>query len=733
MRHRCRRRALTPCRLGLERGNIDATGRILDGLGPDTYRSPQSSEAPDDVLAAELIEQLRDGPPSVKAAARLGLADIFERRGQLDLVAELLAANTAQGEADARTLQRLAATYRALGRPDEAVEAAWRAQAVGPAEHTLASPPHDTAGRTPPRRWERETAPMPRATARSYGRRQAGPRRRTPVFALGIAACALVVALLGAGLLGAALVSSGSTLSSAVSSAPVDPPDTSVPWARASNAEGGPPATANPPVETEQAPAVPTAPPVTHPAVPPTATAMAPATAQSSQPTPSAAPGLEDAAERAKSFTALVITNDGLGSAFAIGEGRFITNFHVVEGARSIRVRVANDEALPAEVVQYDDLRDLAMLKVEGADVPAADIRDARELRSAETLLVVGYPQADRLRPSESTVTRGIFSARWQSPWDVWHVQMDAPINPGNSGGPVIDAQGRVVGVATMSLRGTVGLNFAVASDEVLSFLSGQGAVSRPPATGRPPTEARVPVQGARPELANVIVPSVTVPPGGTATLSYDIVNPNDVPVQAVLGASIRLGGGKWLDDRASDRTVTAPPGRSTQARQFRVPEDAEAGSYDVWTSLLSEDMKTSYGQKVAPGVLGVRAGTAPVPAPPAAPAPRSSAPEDAVRRHYAALGARDFQTAWGLLSPDVKADIAFEDWAAGYRTTQSVTVTSISTVAQTASAATVQVTVVSTDVQDGRTITQTFSGTRQLVNSGGTWLLDAASMRKVR
>jgi S1-C subfamily serine protease len=112
--------------------------------------------------------------------------------------------------------------------------------------------------------------------------------------------------------------------------------------------------------------------------------------------------------------------------------------------------------------------------------VPAATLRNSADLQSAEPLYVVGYPLGTKLGIEEITFTRGIFSARRQTPNGVWYVQTDATMNHGNSGGPVGDANGNVVGVATFVLRDSNGLNFAVASDEIRAFLDG-GGVAPPP------------------------------------------------------------------------------------------------------------------------------------------------------------------------------------------------------------------------------------------------------------
>src|SRR5205814_10376486 len=125
---------------------------------------------------------------------------------------------------------------------------------------------------------------------------------------------------------------------------------------------------------------------------------------------------------------------------------------------------------------------------------------------------------------------------------------------------------------------------------------------------------------------------------------TYDIEDTNAFGMTGVLGASIRPGGGSWMDDSSIDARVTVSPGRSSYSRTFRVPPGAPGGAYEVWQSLLDDALKRSYGKLIQNGltVNGTQA---------SAPSSNGS-PADAVRRHYQALGAHDFQTAWNLLSP---------------------------------------------------------------------------------
>jgi hypothetical protein len=100
--------------------------------------------------------------------------------------------------------------------------------------------------------------------------------------------------------------------------------------------------------------------------------------------------------------------------------------------------------------------------------------------------------------------------------------------------------------------------------------------------------------------------------------------------------------------------------------------------------------------------------------------------PESAVRNHYAAIGARDFSTAWSLLSPTRRAALDYGTWIDGYRTTRTVRVPSVITVEQSGDTATVAVTVVATDAEGAGMVTRTFRGTWGLVVTDGGWKLDA-------
>jgi len=158
----------------------------------------------------------------------------------------------------------------------------------------------------------------------------------------------------------------------------------------------------------------------------------------------------------------------GMGSGVVISpDGYIVTNNHVVDGAVDIRVTTSNRRVLKAKLIGTDPLTDLAVLKVDGADLSSAPWGDSKELKPGQTVLAFGNPYGFRF-----TVTRGIVSALNRPNPDPTNrskpgefIQTDAAINPGNSGGPLVDARGQVVGINTflISPSGTFsGMGFAI-------------------------------------------------------------------------------------------------------------------------------------------------------------------------------------------------------------------------------------------------------------------------------
>ena len=198
---------------------------------------------------------------------------------------------------------------------------------------------------------------------------------------------------------------------------------------------------------------------------------------------PAATPTLtpEQAVKPVLDATVLVETDKGTGSGVVLGAGGVVTSYHVVEGAARVTVRFADQRSAPAQVVRVDRRRDLALLAVPTTEAPVP-LGDTEGLQPGAPLLAVGYPLSSVIGSRSASVTRGAFSGLWRSGDDTWFVQTDTAVNPGNSGGPLLDGQGRVVGLVTFGVPQAVGLNYAVGANEVRVFLASGDNPPPPPA-----------------------------------------------------------------------------------------------------------------------------------------------------------------------------------------------------------------------------------------------------------
>src|SRR5580700_6344437 len=158
----------------------------------------------------------------------------------------------------------------------------------------------------------------------------------------------------------------------------------------------------------------------------------------------------------------------GLGSGVIISpDGYIVTNNHVVEGATDIRVTMSNRNVFSAKLIGTDPLTDLAVIKINGTNLPSVPWGDSAKLRPGQTVLAFGNPYG-----LQFTVTRGIISALKRPNLDASDrrkpgefIQTDAAINPGNSGGALVDARGELIGINTflISSNGSFsGMGFAI-------------------------------------------------------------------------------------------------------------------------------------------------------------------------------------------------------------------------------------------------------------------------------
>ncbi|MDD4169787.1 MAG: trypsin-like peptidase domain-containing protein [Desulfotomaculaceae bacterium] len=175
----------------------------------------------------------------------------------------------------------------------------------------------------------------------------------------------------------------------------------------------------------------------------------------------------------------------GLGSGFIVSaDGYILTNEHVISSADTIEVTVAGrDEPYPAQKIGTDHELDLAVLKIEAADLPTLQLGDSGRVRVGDWVIAIGNPYG-----LDHTVTVGVISAK-ERPINLGDrqfknlLQTDASINPGNSGGPLLNLNGEVVGINTAINAEAQGIGFAIPSSTVqavINDLISKGSVDHP-------------------------------------------------------------------------------------------------------------------------------------------------------------------------------------------------------------------------------------------------------------
>ena len=176
----------------------------------------------------------------------------------------------------------------------------------------------------------------------------------------------------------------------------------------------------------------------------------------------------------------------GVGAGFIIDEsGRAVTNAHVIDGAASITATLYDGEKVAAELLGWDPISDVAVLQLASYNKPFVPVKlgNSAQLRVGQHVLVVGSPFGLGF-----TLTSGIISGlgsgmALSGSQNAALVQTTAPINPGNSGGPLVDSQGRVIGMTTATLMGAQNIGFAIPIDvakDVLARLHDRGKIERP-------------------------------------------------------------------------------------------------------------------------------------------------------------------------------------------------------------------------------------------------------------
>lgn len=161
-------------------------------------------------------------------------------------------------------------------------------------------------------------------------------------------------------------------------------------------------------------------------------------------------------------------TRRGVGSGFILSaDGLIMTNAHVVSGADELTVTLPDKREFKAKLVGADKRSDVALVKIDAANLPTVKIGDVGKLKVGEWVIAIGSPFN-----FENTVTAGIVSAKQRDTGELLpFIQTDVAINPGNSGGPLINMRGEVVGINSQIYSpsgGYAGISFSIPIDEAM-------------------------------------------------------------------------------------------------------------------------------------------------------------------------------------------------------------------------------------------------------------------------
>jgi S1-C subfamily serine protease len=156
-----------------------------------------------------------------------------------------------------------------------------------------------------------------------------------------------------------------------------------------------------------------------------------------------------------------------MGSGFVIAsEGRILTDWHIVEQAQKVEVALADGRKLNGVVAGKDQGTDTALVEVPAGNLPTAELGDSDALKVGQMAITIGNPFGFILGGGP-TVTASVVNGLKRQIMDEGRIyedliQTDAAINPGNSGGPLVDMEGKVIGINTANIPFAQGIGFAI-------------------------------------------------------------------------------------------------------------------------------------------------------------------------------------------------------------------------------------------------------------------------------
>ncbi|MEO7166006.1 MAG: trypsin-like peptidase domain-containing protein [Spartobacteria bacterium] len=318
------------------------------------------------------------------------------------------------------------------------------------------------------------------------------------------------------------------------------------------------------------------------------------------------------------------------GSGFIVRQDGFIyTNFHVVEGADKVQVKLKDGRAFPGKVVGTDEKTDVAVIKVEATNLPVVQFADSDAVRVGQFAFAIGAPFK-----LDYTFTYGVISGKGRNKlletggYNIAdYLQTDTSINPGNSGGPLCDIDGRVVGMNTLINGLNRGLGFAIPSNLVneigLQLIAGNKIV-------RPWLGIRIETLGENPSIRDlfkgiekgVVVRTIEAdtPAYKSGLQPFDVITQIDgAPVttdtqlqheilKKKVGQNVELG--VWRKGQPMKIAVTTGElpndvGRaSVQSTPLAAPREEDATKFGLQVQDLAKEVATRLKLNVQQGVI---------------------------------------------------------------------------------------------------------------------------------
>jgi S1-C subfamily serine protease len=234
-----------------------------------------------------------------------------------------------------------------------------------------------------------------------------------------------------------------------------------------------------------------------------------------------------DVVDKVRGAIVTIETQNQLGTGFLIAKnGTLVTNFHVIKDAQELSVTLQSGEVYKAAyLIRTDEEKDIAILRIEAADLPFVDLGNSDGSRVGEEVMTIGSPEG-----LEQTVSTGIVSGRRLMPAGYALLQTTAPISHGSSGGPLLNRDGKTIGIITAFFAEGQNLNFAVPINYVRGIVDTLVLSSTPPRL----ISARTGTVASTRDAAQTIKPKPAttepVPPTDRHLLKPPVSAPTSVP-----------------------------------------------------------------------------------------------------------------------------------------------------------------------------------------------------------